>query len=178
MVRRALVTIVFLLLTTFFLAYTNGANDNFKGVATLFGSGTTNYKRALAWATATTFAGSIVAVFIGAELVQSFSGKGLVPDGVALDPQFLSAVGFGAALTVLAATRFGFPISTTHAMTGALLGAGLVATGGDVSWSKLGGAFFLPLLVSPVLAVVLAVPRSRSAKSRRSFASIPARSSA
>ena len=25
------------------LAYANGANDNFKGVATLFGSGTTDY---------------------------------------------------------------------------------------------------------------------------------------
>ena len=33
------------------LAYANWANDNFKGVATLFGSGTTNYRRALAWAT-------------------------------------------------------------------------------------------------------------------------------
>ena len=29
--------------TTIFLAYANGANDNFKGVATLFGSQTTNY---------------------------------------------------------------------------------------------------------------------------------------
>lgn len=32
-----------------FLAYANGANDNFKGVATLFGSGTTDYRRALRW---------------------------------------------------------------------------------------------------------------------------------
>ncbi len=27
-----------------FLAYGNGANDNFKGVSTLFGTGTTGYK--------------------------------------------------------------------------------------------------------------------------------------
>ena len=33
-------------LTTVFLAYANGANDNFKGVATLFGSETINYKLA------------------------------------------------------------------------------------------------------------------------------------
>jgi phosphate/sulfate permease len=32
-----------------FLAYNNGANDNFKGVATLFGSHTTNYKKAIIW---------------------------------------------------------------------------------------------------------------------------------
>lgn len=29
------------------LSFANGANDNLKGVATLLGSGTTNYKRAL-----------------------------------------------------------------------------------------------------------------------------------
>jgi inorganic phosphate transporter, PiT family len=146
-----------LVLTILFLAYSNGANDNFKGVATLFGSGTSDYRRALAWATLTTFAGSMTAVFVGAELVKSFSGKGLVPDAIAIDPRFLGAVGLAAAATVIAATRFGFPISTTHAMIGALVGAGLVATKGDVSWTKLGGTFFLPLLVSPLLALVFAL---------------------
>ena len=43
----------------FFLAYSNGANDNFKGVATLYGSGTCGYRRALAWATVTTLAGFV-----------------------------------------------------------------------------------------------------------------------
>jgi hypothetical protein len=32
--------IAFLILATCFLAYSNGANDNFKGVASLFGSRT------------------------------------------------------------------------------------------------------------------------------------------
>ena len=30
-----------------FVAYVNGANDTFKGVATLFGSGSASYRRAL-----------------------------------------------------------------------------------------------------------------------------------
>ena len=47
-----------------FLAYSNGANDNFKGVATLFGSKTTNYKYAIWWATITTFAGSLASIFL------------------------------------------------------------------------------------------------------------------
>ena len=34
-------------LATVFLAYANGANDNFKGVATLFDSQTSNYKVAI-----------------------------------------------------------------------------------------------------------------------------------
>ena len=53
-----------LFLATLFLAYSNGANDNFKGVATLFGSGTTDYKRAIAWATITTLAGSLCSIFL------------------------------------------------------------------------------------------------------------------
>ena len=137
-----------------FLAYTNGANDNFKGVATLFGSGTANYRVAIWWATATTFAGSICAIFMARQLVQNFSGKGLVPDSLSASPQFLVAVGLGAALTVLLATLTGFPISTTHALTGALTGAGLIAVGSAVNFSKLGGSFILPLLASPVIAVV------------------------
>ena len=41
------------------LAFANGANDNFKGVATLFGSGTTGYRRALLWGTLMTALGSV-----------------------------------------------------------------------------------------------------------------------
>ena len=39
--------LLLLFIAACFLAYSNGANDNFKGVATLFGSGTTNYKKAI-----------------------------------------------------------------------------------------------------------------------------------
>jgi inorganic phosphate transporter, PiT family len=52
----------------------------------------------------------------------------------------------------------GFPISTTHGLTGALVGAGLVAAGSQLNISVLGSTFVLPLLVSPVLAVLLTMP--------------------
>lgn len=58
-------------LATVFLAYANGANDNFKGVATLFGSQTTNYKTAIWWATLTTFAGSICSIALAVTLFTS-----------------------------------------------------------------------------------------------------------
>src|SRR6266851_5312474 len=89
------------------LAYANGANDNFKGVATLFGSGTTNYRRALLWATLTTFLGSLMAVWLADKLLTSFSGRGLVDDGLTTDPQYLAAVGLAAGCTVLLATWVG-----------------------------------------------------------------------
>src|SRR5881409_1666410 len=74
--------IAFLVLATCFLAYSNGANDNFKGVASLFGSRTCGYKTAITWATLTTFAGSITAIFLAQSLLKKFSGKGLVPDAI------------------------------------------------------------------------------------------------
>lgn len=138
-----------------FLAYANGANDNFKGVATLYGSRTASYRTALIWATATTFAGSVAAVLLAQGLIATFSGRGLIPDATLALKSFALAVMVGSALTVMLATKFGFPISTTHALTGALVGAGWIASNGQVNFGKLGASFFGPLLASPVLAIGL-----------------------
>jgi PiT family inorganic phosphate transporter len=141
---------------TLFVAYANGANDNFKGVATLFGSGTTDYRRALGWATITTLAGSVGAFFLGGQLVSIFQGKGLVPSDLAESAPFVAAVVLGAALTVMFATKMGMPISTTHSLTGALFGAGLVAAGLDLGFKVLAVNFFMPLLISPLCAAAIA----------------------
>ena len=149
------IALIALFLATVFLAYSNGANDNFKGVATLFGSQTTNYKVAIGWATITTFAGSICSIFLAGTLIKNFSGKGFVPDAIANATDFHLALAIAAGLTVMIATATGFPISTTHGLTGALIGAGLVAIGNQVNFSKLGNSFFLPLLLSPIIAIPL-----------------------
>jgi PiT family inorganic phosphate transporter len=140
-----------------FLAYSNGANDNFKGVATLFGSRTTNYRIALAWATVTTLAGSLLALVLAHGLVEAFKGKGLVPDEVTLQPEFRLAVSLGAAITVMAAAWLGLPISTTHALTGGLVGAGLMAAASEVQFTALGKSFVIPLLFSPMVSLLLTV---------------------
>ena len=146
---------ILLFIAVAFLAYSNGANDNFKGVASLFGSRTTTYRTAISWATVTTFAGSVCSIFLAQSLLKKFSGKGLVPDALVGSEHFLLAVALGAGLTVILATRFGFPISTTHGLTGAIVGSGLVAVGGQVAFGVLGKAFLLPLMLSPLLAVLL-----------------------
>ena len=136
-----------------FLAYSNGANDNFKGVASLFGSRTCGYRAAISWATVATFAGSVTALFLAQALLKKFSGKGLVPDALVASPHFVLAVALGAGATVILATLLGFPISTTHGLTGALVGAGLAASAGAVNFAVLGKAFVMPLIISPLLAV-------------------------
>ena len=147
--------LILLFIAACFLAYSNGANDNFKGVATLFGSGTTNYKQAINWATVTTFAGSIAAIFLAEELVKNFSGKGLVPNELLQSPVFAISIALGAAFTVLLATKIGMPISTTHSLVGALFGAGVMAIGMEFNFAKLGKTFLMPLIVSPLIAAVL-----------------------
>src|SRR5206468_7039993 len=88
--------------------------------------------------------------------LKKFSGKGIVPDHLASSEYFLLAVAIGAGLTVILATLTGFPISITHALTGAIFGCGLVAVGSQVNLAALGKGFVLPLLLSPVLASVIA----------------------
>lgn len=143
---------------TCFLAYSNGANDNFKGVASLLGSDTANYPTAITWGTITTFLGSVASVFLASALLSAFSGKGLVPDSVAGGEAFLLAIAVGAGATVILAAILGFPISTTHGLVGAILGAGLIATHGNVKYGVLATTFLIPLLVSPLLAVAVAGP--------------------
>ena len=148
---------VFLLVTTLFLSYSNGANDNYKGVATLWGSSTTSYRGALLFATVATLLGSFLSLSISTRLIPVFSGKGLVPDSVVGNPYFLISVAAGGGATVWIATLAGFPISTTHSLTGALMGAGYVAVGSGMNVNHLGHSFLLPLLVSPLLAFTLTV---------------------
>jgi PiT family inorganic phosphate transporter len=138
------------------LAYANGSNDNFKGVATLFGSGTTSYRRALLWATGTTALGSLLALYLAEALLTAFTGRGLVPDSVVASPPFALSVAFGAGTAVLLATRLGLPISTTHALIGALVGVGLARSPTGIDAGGLSSGFVLPLLTSPFIAMALA----------------------
>lgn len=154
------------------LAFSNGANDNFKGVATLLGSKTATYRVALIWATLTTLAGSLTAVVFAQELLTNFSGRGLVPNEIVLNPAFSTAVALAAGLTVLLATKLGFPISTTHALVGALAGAGFIASTQGVNTTKLLSSFFLPLILSPLLSIVATVGLYKIFKSLRNHLGI------
>jgi PiT family inorganic phosphate transporter len=151
--------VVLLIAAVLLVAFANGANDNAKGIATLVGSRMAALKPALTWANLTTFLGAVAAIpmalYVNTELVKAFGGSGLLPKGVPITDAYLAAVGVGAALTVLLATRLGIPVSTTHGLMGALIGAGLVAVGpGQIVWSTLGSRFVVPLLLSPVLSAL------------------------
>ncbi|SJM89403.1 Phosphate transporter [Crenothrix polyspora] len=149
--------ITLLFIAVCFLAYANGANDNFKGVASLYGSGATSYRSALTWATVCTLAGSLCALLLANALLVKFSGKGVAPDALIQSIPFMTAVATGAGLTVIIATRFGFPISTTHALLGAIVGSTLAAAPEGINLAALQKNFILPLLLSPLISVLLSI---------------------
>ncbi len=143
------------LLLVMALAYANGTNDVSKAIATLVGSGVTDYRTAIIWGTAWTVAGAGLSAFVAGAMLKTFS-KGLVQPGITPPPALALAILIGAMGWVLIASRTGMPVSTTHALTGALVGAGLVSIGSQgLIWPAITGKIGLPLLLSPVLAMTV-----------------------
>ena len=141
----------------FALAFANGANDVSKAIATLVGSGITDYRSAIAWGTAWTMVGAALAAFVASAMIKTFS-HGLVQTGTIIGAGVTLAVLTGAMAWVLFASRTGLPVSTTHALTGAIVGAGLVAFAGEgLIWPAIGKKIVLPLLVSPFLALTISL---------------------
>ncbi|HYV31273.1 MAG TPA: anion permease [Candidatus Binatia bacterium] len=146
-----------LLLLVLALAYANGTNDVSKAIATLVGSGVTNYRTAIIWGTIWTTVGAAASGVVAGAMLNTFS-TGLLQPGVAAPPALAGAVLVGAIAWVLVASRTGLPVSTTHALTGALVGGGLVAFGTDgLTWTASTQKIALPLLLSPILALSLSL---------------------
>jgi inorganic phosphate transporter, PiT family len=148
----AAVLVIFAMLA---VGYFNGANDVSKSIATLVGSGVTRYRTAIVWGSTWTFAGGAFAALAAQGLVAAFSGKGVlaaVPDG----PVFMLSVALGALAWIWIATATRIPVSTTHALTGGLVGAGIIVAGASgVQWSGIAAKFALPLAASPFIAAAL-----------------------
>jgi len=139
------------------LAFANGANDVSKAIATLVGSGVTGYRTAILWGTVWTVLGAVLSGVIATAMVKTFS-QGLLAPGVSASPNLVVAVLVGAMLWVLVASRTGLPVSTTHALTGAIVGAGLLAFGREgLLWEGIGKKIVLPLILSPLLALALSL---------------------
>jgi len=148
---------LFTFLLVLSLAFANGANDVSKAIATLVGSGVADYRTAILWGTLWTTIGALLSGLVATAMVKTFSQGLLAPDTPS-SPILAAAVLTGAVLWVLIASRSGLPVSTTHALTGAIVGVGLVAFGAEgLLWKGIGKKILLPLILSPLLALMVSV---------------------
>jgi PiT family inorganic phosphate transporter len=137
------------------LAWANGANDVCKGVATLLGSGAASERHALLWGALWTVLGGVAAVFWGAALVSTFS-KGFLTSGFPVSTVFIVSALGGAVSWVLLATWLGWPVSTTHALLGGIVGAALIIAGPEgLSGAAVANKALLPLFLSTLAAILL-----------------------
>ncbi|MFI6642906.1 anion permease [Streptomyces sp. NPDC050504] len=137
------VVLVFTLVAA--LAAANGSNDVPKGVATLAGAGVTKYRTAIIWGTVTTLIGCVCSLALADKMTKLFS-KGIVT--APPTEAFAVAVLAGAVAWVALATVLRLPVSTTHALIGALLGAGMLLASDSIAWSAIPQKLLIPLLTS------------------------------
>ncbi|MBU1311521.1 MAG: inorganic phosphate transporter [Gammaproteobacteria bacterium] len=141
----------------FMMAYGVGANDVANAMGTSVGSKALTIKQAIFIAAIFEFAGAYLA---GGSVTSTIRG-GITDASFFVDTPELMAYGMIAALLAAAtwlivASYFGWPVSTTHSIVGAIIGFAAVGVGMEaVHWDKVGGIVG-SWIVTPMLAGVLA----------------------
>lgn len=149
-------TVVFVVLAVVFglyMAWGIGANDVANAMATSVGAGAVTVVGAIVIAGVFEFLGAFLA---GGEVTSTIRKSIIDTDLLANDPNTLVygmlASLLAAAVWLTIASRFGWPVSTTHSIVGAIVGFAVVAIGFDaVHWREV-GSIAVSWVVSPVLA--------------------------
>jgi PiT family inorganic phosphate transporter len=116
--------VIFLVALALLFDFLNGMNDAANSIATVVSTRVLSPRLAVLWAAFFNF----VAVFLFGLHVANTIGKGVV-DPAVVTPAMLLATLIGAITWTWACTRFGLPISVSHALVGALVGAGVAKAG-------------------------------------------------
>ncbi|MCP4872334.1 MAG: inorganic phosphate transporter [Proteobacteria bacterium] len=136
-----------------YMAWAIGANDVANAMGTSVGSGALTLKQAVVVAAIFEFAGAVIA---GSSVTKTVR-KGIIdPEVFAATPELLVygmiAALMAAAVWLSVASKFGWPVSTTHSIVGAIVGFAVVAAGTSaVEWSKV-GKIVASWVTSPLLA--------------------------
>lgn len=148
---------ILVLLAGFYMAWNIGANDVSNAMGTSVGSGALTLFKAVIIAGILEFCG---AFFLGGNVSRTMQQGIVNPDIFAHNPQILlfgmlSAL-ISTAVWLQIASYFGWPVSTTHAIIGALIGFGALIGGVDaVHWSEV-GRIALSWVISPALSGLFA----------------------
>lgn len=139
-----------------YMAMNIGANDVANNVGPVVGSGAITLGGAILIAAIFEAAGAIIA---GGAVASTIRGGIIDPDLIP-DPQtfmwLMLAALLAAALWINVATASGAPVSTTHSIVGAVLGAGVASSGfGVANWDVL-GRIAASWVISPLMGGAIA----------------------
>lgn len=139
-----------------YMAWGIGANDVANAMATSVGSKAITIKQAILIAAIFEFLGAFLA---GGEVTSTIR-KGIIDSSMISDANVLLfgmlAALLAAAVWLTVASRFGWPVSTTHSIVGAIVGFAIVAVGLEaVHWDKV-GTIAASWVVSPLLSGTIA----------------------
>lgn len=159
----ATVYLILVALFGLFMAWGVGANDVANAMGTSVGSGVLTVRQAVIVAAIFEFAGAYLA---GGSVTETIR-KGIVDTGMLTNTPELLIFGMlaallAAAIWLLIASHFGWPVSTTHSIVGAIVGFAAVGIGIEaVKWGKV-GSIVMSWVVSPLLAGLIAYALFRS----------------
>jgi PiT family inorganic phosphate transporter len=146
-----------------FMAWGVGANDVANAMGTSVGSRALTIKQAILVAAVFEFGGAVLA---GGEVTATVR-KGIVDSALLAGTPDLLVFGMlasllAAALWLLVATHYGWPVSTTHSIVGAIVGFAAVGIGATaVHWGEV-VSIVMSWVVSPIMAGVIAYALFRS----------------
>lgn len=139
-----------------YMAMNIGANDVANNMGPSVGSGALTLFGAITIAAIFELMGALIA---GGDVVTTIKSGIIDPKLIATDDQFLWVMMsslLAGAVWLNFATLVGAPVSTTHSIVGAVVGAGIMAGGfGIVNWSKI-GAIVSSWVISPLLGGIIA----------------------
>src|ERR671916_3027246 len=138
----ALLTLVLVVLTALVFDYINGFHDAANAVATVVSTGVLPLRTAIVLAALLNFLGALTGTAVASTI-----GKGLIAPGAVTQVVVLSAL-LGAIAWNLFTWYFGIPSSSSHALVGGLMGAGLAHAGGRA----IRGAGLLKIVESLILS--------------------------
>ncbi|CAK7256007.1 MULTISPECIES: inorganic phosphate transporter [unclassified Shinella] len=134
--------------------FLNGLHDAANSIATIVSTRVLRPQYAVMWAA---FFNFIAFLFFGLHVAETL-GKGIIDPGI-VSPLVIFAALMGAIIWNVVTWIFGIPSSSSHALIGGLVGAGLAKTGFDaVVWSgliKTASAIFLSPAIGFLLALIL-----------------------
>ncbi|MDN3504424.1 MAG: inorganic phosphate transporter [Rhabdochlamydiaceae bacterium] len=153
----SLILIILVLAAGFYMSWNIGANDVSNAMGTSVGTGALTLKKAVIIAAVLEFSGAFL---MGSNVSETLQ-KGIIDLGAfASDPTTL-LIGMFSALLATAiwlqlASYCGWPVSTTHAIVGAIVGFGIIAGGfGAVHWGEV-GFISASWVISPIMSAIVA----------------------